>query len=243
MYLCIDIGNSRTKASVYHQTGEVIESIVFEGNSMEPIKALNQRLPSQHVIVATTGDRSWELAALQCKGKNIELSTSTPQPIEIVYATPHTLGEDRIAGACGAQALHPNKNCLIVSAGTCMTIDLLTHKGIYLGGNISPGLDMRLRAMHDYTARLPLVEPGWPRLSFGDSTEHALQNGACLGMVMEIEGMLKHAKDALSEVFIVMTGGNAAFLADRLESQIFVAPELVTQGLFQILDFNVKNYS
>ena len=243
MYLCIDIGNSRTKATVYDQSGTALESIVNSGSAIDPIKELLLRHPSQHVIVATTGDRAWELSALNCSGKNIELSSKTPLPIEIVYSTPSTLGEDRIAGACGARGIYPDKNCLIVSAGTCMTIDLLTKTGIYLGGNISPGMDMRLKAMHEYTAKLPLTDPGWPRLPFGDSTAHALQNGACLGMVMEIEGMLKRAKDALGDVFVVMTGGNAAFLADRLESQIFVAPELVTQGLFQIIEFNVKNYN
>jgi len=98
---------------------------------------------------------------------------------------------------------------------------------------------MRLQSMHEYTARLPLAEPGWPDLTFGDSTVHALQNGACLGMVMEIEGIFQRAKDAFGEVFVVMTGGDAAFLAEQIESQIFVAPELVTQGLFQILAFNV----
>lgn len=243
MYLCIDVGNSRTKATVFDQAGGALESIVNSGSSIEPIQELLQRCPADHVIVATTGERDWDLSSLNCKGKNVSLSSTTPLPIQIVYSSPQTLGEDRIAGACGALAIYPNKNCLIVSAGTCMTIDLLTKTGIYLGGNISPGMDMRLKAMHEYTAKLPLTDPGWPRLPFGDSTAHALQNGACLGMVMEIEGMLKRAKDALGDVFVVMTGGNAAFLADRLESQIFVAPELVTQGLFQIIEFNVKNYN
>ena len=110
-----------------------------------------------------------------------------------------------------------------------------------IGGNIAPGLRMRLSAMHEYTAKLPLVEPGWPELAFGDSTLHALQNGAGLGIVMEIEGLLQRAKGAFGEVSIVMTGGDAVFLAERLESQIFVTPELVTQGLFQILAFNVKH--
>ncbi len=242
MYLCIDVGNSRTKATVYDRSGLALDSIVFSGNSTDPIHDLLQQHPSEHVIVSTTGIRNWDLPTLQCKGKNIALSSQTPLPIKIVYSTPDTLGQDRIAGACGASALLPGKNCLIVSAGTCMTMDLLTKKGIFLGGNISPGMDMRLQAMHNYTAKLPLVEKSWPRLPFGDTTEHALQNGALLGMVMEIEGMLKRAKDALGDVFVVMTGGNAAFLADRLESQIFVAPELVTQGLFQILEFNVKNH-
>ncbi len=94
--------------------------------------------------------------------------------------------------------------------------------------------------MHEYTAKLPLVEPGHPDLAFGDSTVHAMQNGAGLGMVMEIEGIFQRAKNAFGEVLIVMTGGDAVFLADRIESQIFVAPELVTQGLFQIVAFNVK---
>jgi type III pantothenate kinase len=120
-------------------------------------------------------------------------------------------------------------------------MDVVLGTGVYLGGNIAPGLKMRLSAMHEYTAKLPLVEPGWPELAFGDSTLHALQNGAALGIVMEIEGLLQRAKDAFGDVLIVMTGGDAVFLAERLESQIFVTPELVTQGLFQILAFNVKN--
>ena len=95
--------------------------------------------------------------------------------------------------------------------------------------------------MHEETARLPLVEPGWPDLVFGDSTLHALQNGACLGMVMEIEGLLNRAKEAYGEVSVVITGGDAGFLANQKESWIFVEPELVTQGLFQILHFNVQS--
>ncbi len=243
MYLCIDVGNSRTKAAVYDKAGLSLETIVFAGASIEPILDLHRLLPAAHAIVATTGDRQWELSSIPIKGMGIDLNPDTPLPIEIVYSTPHTLGEDRIAGACGAHAAFPGKNCLIVSAGTCLTIDLINKHGIYLGGNISPGMAMRLQSMHDYTAKLPLTEPAWPRLPFGDSTVHALQNGACHGMVMEIKGMLNQAENALGDVFVVMTGGNAAFLADRMESEIFVAPELVTQGLFQILEFNVRNHN
>ena len=243
MYLCIDVGNSRTKATVFDDQGLGLETIVFAGTSIEPIIALHNLHYVKHVIVATTGDRQWDLTSLSFEGLGISLSPDTPLPIEIVYSTPHTLGEDRIAGACGAHAAFPGKNCMIVSAGTCLTIDLINKHGIYLGGNISPGMAMRLQSMHDYTAKLPLTEPAWPRLPFGDSTVHALQNGACLGMVMEIRGMLNQAENVLGDVFVVMTGGNAAFLADRLESEIFVAPELVTQGLFQILEFNVRKHN
>jgi type III pantothenate kinase len=239
MYLTIDAGNTRTKAVVYDAAGLVLDRITIGENEIAPILELVQRNNIEHAIVSTTGERKWQVADLGIKGINIELTHDTPLPIRIVYSTPGTLGRDRIAAACGANALYPDKNCLVISAGTCMTMDVLLGTGVYLGGNIAPGLQMRLQAMHEYTARLPLVEPGWPALNFGDSTLHALQNGAGLGMVMEIEGIFQRAKDAFGEVLIVMTGGDAVFLADRLESQIFVAPELVTQGLFQILAFNV----
>jgi len=161
-------------------------------------------------------------------------------PITIVYPTPHTLGRDRIAAACGANALFPDKNCLIIDAGTCITMDMILKSGTYLGGNIAPGLTMRLKSMHEYTSKLPLAEIGWPSLTFGDSTFHALQNGACLGALMEIEGILKRSLDAFGSVFVVMTGGDSAFLAQRLESEIFLEPELVNKGLFKILSFNAQ---
>ncbi len=239
MYLTIDAGNTRTKAVVYDSAGLLLDSIIAEGNEFAPIKELALRNTIEHVIVSTTGIRAWKLPDLGIKGKNIELSHEVPLPIRIIYSTPETLGRDRIAAACGAKAYYPGKNCLVISAGTCITMDMLLASGVYLGGNIAPGLRMRLQAMHEYTAKLPLVEPGHPDLAFGDSTVHAMQNGAGLGMVMEIEGIFRRAKDAFGEVLIVMTGGDAVFLADRIESQIFVAPELVTQGLFQILAFNV----
>jgi type III pantothenate kinase len=239
MYLTIDAGNTRTKAVIYDAAGLALDRITAEGNDLAPIKELARRNIVEHLIVSTTGNREWKLSDLGINGKNIELSHEVPLPIRIVYSTPETLGRDRIAAACGAHALFPDKNCLVLSAGTCMTMDMILASGVYLGGNIAPGLRMRLQAMHEYTAKLPLVEPGNPGLFFGDSTVHALQNGAGLGMVMEIEGIFQRAKNAFGEVLIVMTGGDAVFLADRLESQIFVAPELVTQGLFQILAFNV----
>jgi len=117
---------------------------------------------------------------------------------------------------------------------------MMLKTGTYLGGNIAPGLTMRLKSMHEYTSKLPLAEIDWPSLTFGDSTLHALQNGACLGALMEIEGILSRAKDAFGAVFVVMTGGDSAFLAQRMEREIFLEPELVTKGLFKILSFNAQ---
>ncbi|HZV45554.1 MAG TPA: type III pantothenate kinase [Saprospiraceae bacterium] len=240
MFLTIDIGNTRTKAAVFNTEGQMVYAEILEGNELDTLNSIVSAHHIQHVISSSTSSRNWNPADLKVPGKNIALSHETSLPITIVYTTPNTLGRDRIAAACGAHALFPDKNCLIVDAGTCITMDMILKTGTYLGGNIAPGLTMRLRSMHEYTAKLPLAEIGWPSLTFGDSTFHALQNGACLGALMEIEGILSRALDAFGAVFVVMTGGDSAFLAQRVESEIFLEPELVTKGLFKILSFNAQ---
>jgi type III pantothenate kinase len=240
MYLTIDLGNTRTKAAVFDTEGQLIYADILEGNEFDSLNNLITTHHIKHVISSATGTRNWSTSDLKVEGKNIELSHETLLPITIVYNTPHTLGRDRIAAACGAHALFPDKNCLIVDAGTCITMDMILKTRTYLGGNIAPGLTMRLKSMHEYTSKLPLAEIDWPSLTFGDSTLHALQNGACLGALMEIEGILSRAKDAFGAVFVVMTGGDSAFLAQRMEREIFLEPELVTKGLFKILSFNAQ---
>ncbi len=240
MFLTIDTGNARTKVAVFDTAGKLVRTTVLEGNEIDLLTDLITTYQIQHVISSTTGARKWNASDLTISGKIIELSHHTPLPVALVYSTPDTLGRDRIAAACGAHALFPDKNCLIIDAGTCITMDMVLKTGTYLGGNIAPGLAMRLKSMHEYTANLPLAEIHWPSLTFGDSTIHALQNGACLGALMEIEGILSRAKDAFGEVFVVMTGGDSIFLAERLESEIFLEPELVAKGLFKILTFNAQ---
>lgn len=241
MYLCIDRGNSRTKTGVFNAQGELLQVDAFVDDGMTHLQKIISDFNIEHAIISTTGKSDWDISVLNVGGKLIDLSHTTPLPVGIVYSTPGTLGRDRIAAASGAHALYPGKNLLVVDAGTCVTMDLVLAKGIFVGGNIAPGVQMRLRVMHEKTAHLPLVGPGFPDLDFGDSTLHALQNGTCLGVVMEIEGILNRAKKAYGDVSVVITGGDSDLLAAKLENQIFIEPELVTQGLFQILSFNVKN--
>ncbi len=239
-HLTIDAGNTRTKCALFEEDGQLLDTAVYGSDDIDPIHSWVKQHAPTHGIMATSGMRTWGVTDLHLPGLALELSHTTPLPIQILYSTPETLGRDRIAAACGAHALYPGQNCLIISAGTCVTSDILLGSGIYLGGNIAPGLRMRLQAMHHFTARLPLAEPQWPDLPFGDSTLHALQNGAALGIVMEIEGLWQRARDAFSTLSIVITGGDADVLAGKLNSPIFAEPELVNHGLFQILAFNVK---
>jgi type III pantothenate kinase len=239
MYLTIDRGNTRTKAGVFNEVHELVAITAFTNPAAKELQEFADQHGIQHVIMTTSGSSTWQISDLVVPGIKIELSHTTPLPVKIIYSTPETLGRDRIAAVCGAHALYPGKNCLVVDAGTCITMNLLLASGIFIGGNIAPGITMRLKAMHDYTAKLPLAEPGFPTLAFGDSTMHALQNGACLGAVMEVEGILNRAREAYGEVLLVITGGDSDLLADGLISQIFVSPELVMHGLFQILVLNV----
>ena len=168
------------------------------------------------------------------------LDHRTPLPVAHDYHTPETLGKDRLAAICGAQALFPGTNCLVVDAGTCITIDVLDARGVFRGGNISPGLQMRLRAMHEFTARLPRPARLWPADWLGHSTEHALQNGALQGALLELQGYIGACRARFGHLNVLLTGGDSLFLAKKWKSQIFVNQNLVLYGLNKILSHNVE---
>lgn len=239
MWLALDRGNSRIKAGAFSSDGKLMHSLVADQPGDAMIHHWLSEYDVQHLISSTTGQYGWDVSRLPVSGKIIELHHDSNLPVRLIYKTPHTLGRDRIAGACGALALYPGRHCLIIDAGTCITTDMVLAGGIFIGGNIAPGISMRLQSMHDHTARLPLVEPAFPILPMGDTTMHALQNGALLGAIMEIEGIIFRMRQAYGDLSVVITGGDAGMLAGRLEYQIFVEPELVLHGLYKILSLNV----
>ena len=168
----------------------------------------------------------------------MELTEKTPLPIDNQYGTPKTLGKDRIAAVMGAYRLFPNQNCLVIDAGTCITYDLLTKHKTYLGGNISPGIDMRLKAMHQFTAKLPLVERGQQERIWGTSTETALRNGGQFGALYELEAFIRVCKEKFDPLTVVLTGGDGNFFAENLKTKIFARPNLVEWGLLEIFQFS-----
>lgn len=161
-------------------------------------------------------------------------------PFVIKYRTPDTLGLDRLAGVAGAWSQYRNETSLVIDVGTCIKYDLITKKGEYLGGNISPGLQMRLKAMHLMTSKLPQVEPYERYEAMGTDTVSALQVGACTGAIHEIEGFIKEYKKMFGKLNILLTGGDSHFFVNKLKTKIFAAPNLVLQGLNEILDYNVQ---
>lgn len=161
-------------------------------------------------------------------------------PVRIGYHTPHTLGLDRIAAVVGASMECPGRPVLIVDAGTCVTYDLLTADGTFAGGNIAPGIRLRLLAMHEHTGKLPLVDDSGEIPEIGFSTETAMRAGATLGVAYEIEGYMARLNEIYPDLFVFLTGGDALKLAAKIKSRIFVNENLVLTGLNRILQENAE---
>ena len=238
MNLAVDIGNSSIKMALFDdgQMAEMIQGDSDGGLRLKELLADNQ---VDHVIISSVADTAIMVEVPEVEGLFIELGHETRVPVGIEYSTPETLGNDRVAAAVGAGVEFPNRNVLIVDAGTCITYDLLSADHNFKGGNIAPGLDMRLKSMHHYTGRLPSVEKGEIVRLLGDSTYEAMMNGAVIGILMEIEGYRKELEQRYNDLIVVLTGGDGAYLSEMSKTEIFVRPNLVLSGLNEILNFNV----
>lgn len=213
----------------------------FEHHAWKEINTHLTNLQAKNIIyssVANEPPSAWIGQQLAQQRRLWTLDGNGPLPFRSQYSSMHTLGKDRIAAIAGAVFLYGAKNCLIVDAGTCATMDLLSDRGLFVGGNISPGLQMRLRAMHDYTARLPLVAPQnlGDRL-LGNDTEAALRVGGQGGLAYEIEGLYRRLVAEYPELNVILTGGDAAQISSHLVLPHIVEPSLVLHGLFKIMSF------
>lgn len=211
----------------------------------------------RHAIVSSTRGDASEVVALVCSrvGHCLEFNQRTPVPIGNAYRSPETLGLDRLAAAVGAATLFPGRNVLVIDCGTALTIDTVTADGVFRGGCISPGLRMRLRALHDYTAALPLCEPSeWPEpepntepksvsvradAHLGRTTEEAIVRGTVQSIVFEIEGHAARFRDEFEDTCVIFTGGDAHFFVKRIKNTIFANCNPVFCGLDRILEYNV----
>jgi len=241
--LVIDIGNSLTKLAVFDQN-RLVDSVQLEDFDQEIILRLKNQYPEldKAILSSVTKHDSTLFQLLQKEFSYfLELSTTTPVPIKNNYRSKATLGLDRIAAAVGAAGLFPEKDLLIIDAGTAITYDIVDKKKGFMGGNISPGLRTRFRALHQFTGRLPLLTPtdNWPDI--GTTTEEAIQSGVLTGILSEVESVIDKMKSKWPELTIIVTGGDAEFFDKKLKSSIFVKFQITLLGLNRILEYNVKN--
>ncbi len=242
MNLVIDIGNSRTKVAFFSQK-EIVGSYSFDFLTSEALKDLLKRHPdTKNVILSSVASVDSTLYSYLKTSFNyfIELNPHTLLPIQNDYKTPETLGLDRLAAAIGAMELFPDQDLLVIDAGTAMTLDLILRNGTFSGGNISPGLRIRFRSLHEFTRKLPLVEESNQYAAIGQTTEEAIRAGVINGMIFEMDGMIEQLKKKHPQIQPVLTGGDAMFFERRLKNHIFVKFEITLIGLNRILEYNVE---
>lgn len=240
MNLIIDIGNSQIKTAVFHR-GKLLHKEIIAGelfvSSIEKLRAEFPQLTDLLVSHVGKMDEEWGVF-LQAHFKVLPFSATTPLPFKNLYASPSTLGLDRLGLVAAAHHKFPDKNVLIIDAGTCITYDFLNADGAYLGGAISPGLQLRLKAMHTFTENLPLLEATESPQFIGTSTTACMQSGAIRGASLEIDGFTALYRDKFQDLTVILTGGDRVLLSKTIKNSIFAPSNFLLEGLNCILEFN-----
>ncbi|MHA3789758.1 type III pantothenate kinase [Flavobacterium hauense] len=243
MLLAIDIGNTKIKAAVFEGT-VLVQKFVFEkSEGPEKIKNIFDEHPKiKYSILSSVGkDEAELLSELEKRGKLITISHESLLPFQNKYATPATLGIDRMVLSAGAVLQYPGKNRLVIDAGTCITYDFINDNDEYLGGAISPGLQLRYNAMHNFTAKLPLLYPEMPAEYIGDSTTASMHSGVVNGILYELQGFAQQYSEQYQELTIILTGGDAEFLAKRLKNTIFANSNFLLESLNLLYLYTITN--
>ena len=243
MTLTVDIGNSRIKSAVF-ENNNLLEVFAFDAEFLQKkiLIILKKFSKVEVLVVASVGN--YDLNAFSFLENRIKIawiSHETLFPFINKYKTPLTLGIDRMILASGAVLQFPNQNRLVIDAGTCITYDFVNDQDHYLGGAIGMGLRMRYNALHNYTAKLPLLEAEYPEHYIGNSTSEALHSGVVNGMLFEIEGFINSFEIDYSKFTIILTGGDAVFLAKRLKNTIFANSNFLLESLNYTYQYKIKN--
>ena len=241
MNLIIDIGNSRAKIVVM-EGNRILRKWVTENVDNQILDTIFEKHAIERAIVASTRANEEEVAAmLVARGiKTIIFNPSTTAiPLGNDYHTPKTLGADRLAAAVGAWAMYGDSDTMIVDFGTAITIDYVVD-GAFKGGNISPGVTTRFRALADYTACLPRCCATDEVLDYGRTTIEAIEQGVMRGVEHEIRGYVEAFREKNEKKCIIFTGGDAKYFVKRIKNTIFADCEPVIYGLNRILDYNAE---
>lgn len=237
MNLALDIGNTKIKWGLFDDNELICRGVFSSGNS---VPSYLKSKDIKAVVFCASGNKESKLMRFLNRFQWILDIDKIPIPFKTDYQTPDTLGKDRVAAIAGASIFCKDQDLLIIDTGTCITFDFLRNDGVHKGGTISPGLKMRWQAMNYFTEKLPLINNSPKKLSPNAcSTISAIEQGAFLGILYEIEGYISYFEHLYPKLKILITGGDAPLFVKFIKLQIFAEPNLVLEGLNQIL----KNYA
>jgi len=236
--LCIDIGNTRIKVAIFAQNKlrEVKNYEILGNSELEELLIINS---ITHSIISSVRKEDFAFTEiLKQKTKFLALDHYTKLPFINCYASPETLGIDRVALAAAAINLFDKEHCLIIDVGTCITYDFVNNKQEYLGGAISPGIGLRLKSMNSFTGKLPLLNFEPVEAFLGKDTKSSMLSGVFYGILSEIEGTIDLYKKEFGNINVVLSGGDSLKFEKHLKNGIFANPNLVLWGLNKILLYN-----
>ena len=236
--LCLDFGNTRLKTAVFEHD-ELKEVIVLRSDAVVHLQEIIARYQPQHSILSSVIHHDPAVDGLLAEKTSFhKLSNTSKLPFTMPVGKPETMGADRLAIAASAVFLFPQKNNVAVGLGTCITFNFINQAGEFLGGSISPGMEMRFQAMHQFTAKLPLVKGHWNIPLIGYDTATNLQSGVVLGMAKEIDGILNLYQEKFGNFNALLTGGDIQLFRPHLKNKIFADPHLIFKGLYAISRYN-----
>lgn len=231
--LCLDFGNTRRKAAVF-QDGNMIKHINLE-NDLAGIQSLLQEFKPGNSILSSVVDHKEDIEALLSAHTRFHLlSHQSILPFTTPVNKPDTIGTDRLALAAAAVHLHPHKNNLVIGLGTCITYNFINNKHEFIGGAISPGMEMRFKALNQFTAKLPLVKADWNVPVIGYDTKTNLTSGVVIGISLEVDGFINEYQQRFGNFNVLLTGGDIRFLGSHIKNKIFADPDLIFKGLYAI---------
>ncbi len=241
--LCFDFGNTRLKCAVFNNSS-IVEIISLDNDNDDTIKGLLNKYQPQKTILSSVIDHNINVEKILSSVSSFhKLSHLSKFPFASAVSKPETIGADRLALAAGAVYFHPQKNNLVIGLGTCITFNFINKYNQFLGGSISPGMEMRFKSLQTFTAKLPLIKPdlsaigtGFPLTGYDTKTN--ILSGVLLGMAKEIDGIIMDYAEKFSNFNVLLTGGDAPYFARHIKSKIFADPDLIFKGLYAISEYN-----
>ena len=235
---CFDFGNTRKKCAVFNET-EIKEVIVLRDDSKETLQSLIDRFhPAKSILSSVIDHNSAIEELLAAKTKFHKLSHLSKIPVTTPVGKPETIGADRLALAAAAVHFYPTTNNLVIGMGTCVTYNFINKYHEFAGGAISPGMEMRLRSLNQFTAKLPLIAADSNVPLIGYDTNSNILTGVVLGMAKEMDGFIDAYKEKFRNFNVLLTGGDLVHLASHLKNKIFADPDLIFKGLYAISELN-----